>query len=42
MQLKRRRFRGSRGIDWVRVDQLVALALLVEIELQTWLTAGNP
>jgi signal transduction histidine kinase len=37
MHLKRRR---SRGIDWVRVDQLVALALLAEIELQNWLSAG--
>jgi signal transduction histidine kinase len=37
MHLKRRR---SRGIDWVRVDQLVALALLAEIELQVWLAAG--
>ncbi len=40
MQLKRRRFRRSRGIDWERVDQLVALALLVEIELQESLSAG--
>lgn len=26
----------------MRVDQLVALALLAELELQTWLQAGNP
>jgi signal transduction histidine kinase len=33
---------GSRGIDWTRVDQLVALVLLLEIELQVWLgPAGN-
>ena len=27
----------SGGLSWVRVDQLVALVLLVEIELQVWL-----
>jgi signal transduction histidine kinase len=42
MQYKRGRFRRSQAIDWVRVDQLVALALLAAIELQVWLSAGLP
>ena len=39
MLLPARRLLASlRGIDWVRVDQLVGLALLVAIELQVWLS----
>lgn len=33
----RRLSAGLRRIDWVRVDQLIALLLLVAIELQVWL-----
>ncbi|MGO9793503.1 MAG: sensor histidine kinase [Solirubrobacteraceae bacterium] len=29
-------------MDWVRVDQLLALGLLAEIELQVWLSTGIP
>ena len=40
MQLNRRRAPRSRRIDLVWVDRLVGLALLAEIELQAWLSAG--
>src|SRR5450755_253318 len=42
MAFRRRRPPRSRQIDWVRVDYLVALALLAEIELQVWLSRGIP
>jgi signal transduction histidine kinase len=42
MSWTRRLFARLRGIDRVRVDELVALVLLVGIELQVWLGSSVP